>query len=118
MNDSINSLIKKAYTAFNQRNINAVIELMASDVHWPNGWEGGYVEGHKEVKEYWTRQWKEIDPVVEPFSINELGNNIVAVDVKQTVRDLNGKILLEGNVRHIYKIEYNLIKEMRIEAVT
>jgi hypothetical protein len=33
---------------------------MDADVHWPNGWEGGYVEGHDEVRDYLTRQWKEL----------------------------------------------------------
>jgi len=49
-------VIKRAYAAFNERNIDTVLSLMHPDVHWPNGWEGGYVTGHKQVREYWTRQ--------------------------------------------------------------
>ncbi|MCP3782577.1 nuclear transport factor 2 family protein [Micromonospora sp. A3M-1-15] len=38
------------YLAFNQRDIPALLAAMASDVRWPNGWEGGTVRGHDEVR--------------------------------------------------------------------
>ena len=44
---------------------------MATDVDWPNGWEGGYVHGQDEVRAYWTRQWKAINPTVIPITIQE-----------------------------------------------
>ena len=65
------NIINQAYDAFNARDIDKVLSFMNQDVHWPNGWEGGYVEGHSEVREYWTRQWKEIDPNVKPISFEE-----------------------------------------------
>ena len=108
-------LIKQAYDAFNARNIDAVLLLMHADVHWPNGWEGGYVNGHDQVRDYWTRQWKEIDPHVAPISIEAREDGRIEVEVHQVVKDLTGNLLLDGTVQHIYTIENKLIKNMEIQ---
>ena len=109
------NLIKKVYKEFNARNIDEVLLHMHTDVHWPNGWEGGYVNGHDEVRDYWTRQWKELDPHVEPVSINETEDGKVEVDVHQLVKDIKGNILSDGMVKHVYTIGNNLIIKMEIQ---
>ena len=43
-------LVIKAYSAFNRRDIDTVLSTFHPDVHWSNGWEGGYVNGHDEVR--------------------------------------------------------------------
>ncbi|KAM3099871.1 nuclear transport factor 2 family protein [Phormidesmis sp. 146-12] len=53
MNDN---LPRKAYQAFNTRDIDTVLSLLHPDVAWANGMEGGYVHGHAEVRDYWNRQ--------------------------------------------------------------
>ena len=63
------ALLRKTYAAFNARDIDAVLATMHPDVDWPNAWEGGRVHGHGAVRGYWTRQWAEIDPTVEPTDI-------------------------------------------------
>lgn len=108
-------LIKRAYSAFNARDIDAVLLLMHTDVHWPNGWEGGYVKGQDEVREYWTRQWKELDPNVEPVAFKEKQEGQIEVEVHQVAKDLNGNVLFDGIVKHVYAIENGLIKSMEIE---
>lgn len=115
MVNNIESVIDQAYKAFNSRDINAVFKFMSPDVHWPNGWEGGFVEGHDGVMSYWRRQWKEIDPYVQPVSIRVRPDEKVEVLVRQTVKDLEGKILFDGMVKHIYNIKEGLIKSMEIE---
>ncbi len=87
---------------------------MHPDVHWPNGWEGGYVKGHAEVRDYWTRQWKEIDPHIVPVSFNEKGDGRMEVEVHQTVKDLGGRLLQESRIKHIYTIENGFITKMEI----
>jgi hypothetical protein len=109
------NLIKQAYTAFNARDIDAVLLLMHTDVHWPNGWEGGYVEGQEAVRDYWTRQWKEIDPHVEPVGFKERQDGTIEVDVHSVVKDPAGKLLFDGMIRHVYTVEDGLIKSMEIE---
>ncbi|MGZ3840252.1 MAG: nuclear transport factor 2 family protein [Flavisolibacter sp.] len=108
-------LIKKAYAAFNARDIDAVLSVMHPAVHWSNGWEGGYVIGHEEVRNYWIRQWKELDPNVEPIGFSEREDGSLEVEVHQKVKDLQGNLLFDGTVKHIYRIESSLIRRMDIE---
>ena len=115
MTQQYQDVIRKAYTAFNARDINAAITLMHPEVNWPNGWEGGYVKGHEEIRDYWTRQWKEIDPRVEPVELHEKQEGKISVKVHQIVYDLQGKLLSDGWVTHVYTIENGLIKDMEIE---
>ncbi len=107
-------LIKQAYRAFNKRNIEAVLTLMHPNVHWPNGWEGGYINGHAEVREYWKRQWKEINPVVKPVSFTERKDGRIEVLVQQIVKDLEGKELFNGFVKHVYTFKNELVIKMNI----
>ncbi|MGB7599083.1 MAG: nuclear transport factor 2 family protein [Candidatus Sulfotelmatobacter sp.] len=108
------ALLKRAYGAFNARNLEAALATMKPDVEWPNGMEGGTVQGRAGVREYWTRQWKIVDPHVEPrnFATDPAGR--VVVKVHQVVRDLAGKELLNRMVEHVYSIEDGLIQKMEI----
>jgi hypothetical protein len=110
-------LIMKAYSAFNARDIDKVLLAMHPEVCWSNGWEGGYVNGHEEVRNYWTRQWKELDPNVNPTGFKERQTGNLEVEVHQIVKDLRGNLLFDGPVKHIYTFENDLIKKMDIEKV-
>lgn len=109
-------LLTKAYAAFNARDIHAVLAVMHPDVQWANGMEGGYVYGHDAVRQYWLRQWSMIDPHVKPerFCLND--DEQVVVDVHQIVHDLDGNLMLDQMVQHIYTIRDDLIQKMEIQA--
>jgi len=107
-------LLKNAYAAFNSRDIDTVLKYMHTTVQWPNGWEGGYVQGHDAVRDYWQRQWAAINPHVEPLAFNELPDGRVAVQVHQVVKDLAGNELLNATIQHIYTIETGLVQTMEI----
>ncbi len=111
------NLIQKAYKAFNDRDINAALETMQPNVQWSKAWEGGYISGHDEIKAYWTRQWDEINPKVQPSGFNEKQNGRLEVLVHQNVKDLHGNLLFDGSVKHVYTFEEDLIKTMDIELV-
>ncbi len=108
-------LIKSAYTAFNTRNINEALVLMHPEVQWPKAFEGGYVAGHHAVKAYWSRQWTEINPNVEPTGFYERPNGSLEVAVHQKVKDLEDQVVFDGTVKHIYTFEEGLIKTMVVE---
>ncbi len=74
-------LLRTAYSAFNGRHIEAALATMTSDVSWPRAFKGGFVEGHRAVGAYWTEQWSEINPHVEPeaFHVEEAGHILVKV---------------------------------------
>ena len=108
------ALLLNIYKAFNDRDIETVLAVLHPDVDWPNGWEGGRVHGRQEVRDYWMRQWQVIDPHVEPldFEMDEAGHTVV--EVHQVVRDLDGNVISDSTVEHIYHIEAGLIRSMEI----
>ena len=117
MTNPFKEVIKKAYTAFNERNIDDALSTMQTDVQWSKAWEGGYISGHHEIKQYWTRQWTEINPKVEPIGFKERDNGSLEVKVHQNVKDLQGNLMFDGTVKHIYTFQGGLIKTMDIELV-
>lgn len=46
------ALVKRMYDSFNARNIDGVLAVLAEDVAWANGMDGGHVHGRKAVREY------------------------------------------------------------------
>jgi hypothetical protein len=102
------------YRAFNGRDIDAVLANMHPAVDWPNGMEGGRLQGHDAVREYWTRQWSMIDPRVEPQRVSTDESGRIQVDVHQVVHDLEGRLLVDRMVQHIYDVEDGLIVRMDI----
>ncbi|QQR56842.1 MAG: nuclear transport factor 2 family protein [Candidatus Melainabacteria bacterium] len=107
-------LITEAYSAFNRRDIDSALALMSEYVSWPKASEGGRASGKEEVRAYWTRQWQEFDPHVEPVEIMVQDNFIAKVRVQQVVKSLGGDILFDGEVGHFYTIVNGLIERMDI----
>jgi hypothetical protein len=107
-------LLRRAYDAFNARDIDAALELMHPDVDWPNGMEGGREVGHDAVRAYWTRQFKLIDSQVEPTRFREDDRGRIVVDVHQVVRDTEGELISEGDVRHVFTFRDGLVERMDI----
>jgi hypothetical protein len=87
------SVIEQAYSAFNERDIDGALALMTEDVSWPKASEGGRVVGKEEIRAYWTRQWAEFDPHVDPLAITEGDEGKVRVRVHQLVKNLQGEVL-------------------------
>lgn len=117
MTNQFEEIIQKAYFAFNERNMETALSTMQEDVQWSKAWEGGYIIGHSEIKEYWTRQWSEINPKVDPVGFIDRENGSLEVTVQQNVKDLQGNLVFDGLVKHVYKFQDGLIKTMDIELV-
>ena len=101
------------YNNFNAREIEKVISQMADNVKWANGMEGGFVYGHEGVREYWLRQFKMIRSQVTPLKISTAGNT-VAINVRQIVHDMEGNLLMDEPVQHIFTLEDGKISEFQI----
>ena len=106
------TLIEQAYSAFNRRDIDGALALMTQDVSWPKASEGGKVVGKEEIRAYWTRQWGQFDPHVEPLTITEGDGGKVRVRVHQLVRSLQGDVLSDSEVLHVFTVNTGLIAAM------
>jgi len=109
------TLIAQAYVAFNQRDVDAALALMSENVSWPRASEGGRVVGKEEIRAYWTRQWQEFDPHVEPLEVIEHEGGKTEVRVHQLVKSLAGDVLSDSEVWHVYTIANGLIERMDIK---
>jgi hypothetical protein len=107
-------MLREAYRDFNARRIEAVLERMHPNVKWANGMEGGHVYGREAVRAYWKLQFESLDPYVEPQGIAKDAQGHWVITVHQTVRDLQGNLLLDTVVYHRYKILNGLIERMDI----
>jgi hypothetical protein len=114
LDEPTRSVITEAYRAFNAREMDAALATMQSNVEWPNGMEGGTVCGHGGVRDYWTRQWGMINPHVDPIKVDADGHGRIVVGVHQVIRDLDGKVLMDRMVEHVYSFEDGLIRSMEI----
>ena len=110
----INAVLQQAYVAFNQRDIDGALQLMTSDVHWPKASEGGSVVGKDEIRAYWTRQWQDFDPNVEPLAITEQADGSLLVRVHQVVKSLQGDLLADSEVVHVFTLRDGLIAAMEL----
>src|SRR6202043_2935795 len=106
------TLIAAAYAAFNRRDIDAALALMSENVSWPKASEGGRVVGKEEIRAYWTRQWEEFDPHVEPAEVIDREGGKTDVKVHQLVKTLGGDVLSDTDVWHVYNIANGLIQRM------
>jgi ketosteroid isomerase-like protein len=114
IDEATRAMIETLYERFNARDIDAVLAHLAPDVDWPNGWEGGYVHGHDEVRRYWTRQWGEIDGTVTPEGFAAQPDGRIDVTVHQVVKNLDGDLLQDATVHHVYRMRGGQVEHMEI----
>jgi hypothetical protein len=110
-------LLRAAYAAFNARDIDAALALMTDDVAWPKAFKGGFAHGPGEIRAYWTEQWAEINPHVEPVAFYTQNAAQILVEVKQVVRDLSGSVLVDVQVGHLFTMKDGLIQAMEISSL-
>lgn len=107
--------LQNLYDAFNNREIETIIAAMHPDVKWANGLEGGFVYGRDAVREYWTEQFKNIQPELTAikFERDERGRDVVTAH--QIVKDLQGDVLADATIHQIFTVEDGLISLYEID---
>ncbi|MDW5598881.1 nuclear transport factor 2 family protein [Conexibacter stalactiti] len=113
---AVERLIRSIYAAFNARDVERVLAALGPDVDWPNVADGTRIHGHDAVRAYWTAQFAAIDPRVEPLALRPLADGRVAVDVHQRIQALDGTLLHEEPVVHVYSFRDGLITRMDVES--
>jgi ketosteroid isomerase-like protein len=115
-------LLKRIYDRFNVRDIDGVLAVLADDVAWANGMDGGHVHGREAVREYWTRQWAIVNPHVEPVNFRRAADGAIVVEVRQSVRDLEGKPLQgqthglkDKTVGHVFRLQDGKVTRFDIQ---
>jgi ketosteroid isomerase-like protein len=107
-------LLRRAYAAFNARDIAGALAAMHPNVDWPNVLDGVRLHGHTQVREYWTRQFALFDPRVEATGMSTDAADRIVVQVHQVVRHLDGTLLSDSTVQHVYTLLDGLISRMDV----
>lgn len=117
-------VLKRIYDRFNARDIDGVLAVLADDVAWANGMDGGHVHGREAVREYWTRQWTMVSPHVEPVSFRRAADGAIVTEVRQSVHDLEGKPLQgqthglkDKTVRHVFRFHDDKVTRFDIQEM-
>jgi hypothetical protein len=117
-------LVKRLYEDFNARNIDAVLAMLIEDVLWANAMDGGYVRGHEGIREYWARQWSMVSPHVEPVGFRKSDDGSIFVEVIQTIRDLEGKLLQgqthglkDKTVGHVFRFKDGRVSRFDVQDI-
>jgi ketosteroid isomerase-like protein len=121
MDDDV-KVLERIYDRFNARDIDGVLTALTDDVVWANGMDGGHVHGREAVRAYWTRQWTMVSPHVEPVGFHRTQDGAIIAEVRQSVRDLEGKPL-EGQthglkdktVEHIFRLREGKVARFDIQ---
>jgi ketosteroid isomerase-like protein len=112
---SVEDTLRRAYRAFNDRDLDAALDLMHPEVDWPNAWEGGRVVGRDAVAAYWSRQFEAISSRVEPEAFAKEEDGSISVEVHQVVHDANsGELMSDSTVNHRWWFEDGLVVRMNV----
>ena len=109
-------LLRRAYVAFNNRDLEALMGMLHPGVDWANGVTGGRERGTRAVREYWRQQFRLMDSKVYPQSFTEDEQGRIVVTVHQVVHDNLGEPLANHHVKHVYTLRDGLIFRMDIGA--
>jgi hypothetical protein len=109
-------LIKQLYEDFNARKTESILAKLTEDVMWANGLEGGYVHGHKALREYWERQWSSLNPQIKPVSFRKTEEGSVFVDALFTGQPMGGQAngFKDVPVGHVFYVEDGLVSRFEI----
>jgi len=120
--DSDVEILKRIYDRFNARDIDGVLAVLADDVAWANGMDGGHVHGREAVRAYWTRQWTIVSPHVEPVGFQRTADDAIVAEVRQSVHDLEGKPpqgqahgLKDKTVGHVFRFQDGKVTRFDIQ---
>jgi ATP-dependent DNA ligase len=121
MDDDV-KVLERIYDRFNARDIDGVLIALTDDVAWANGMDGGHVHGREAVREYWTRQWTRVSPHVEPVGFHRTADGAIIAEVRQSVRDLEGKPLQgqthglkDKTVGHVFRLREGKVARFDIQ---
>jgi len=109
-------VILAAYKSYNERDIDALLELMCEDVNWANALTGDRIRGRAEMREVWLLQWTSLEVETEPIRIYEEDGRTVVL-VREIMREVGGQLLLDQEMEHVFTFRDGLVERMDFRHV-
>jgi hypothetical protein len=102
----VEAFLRQLYEAFNRKDLDTVLSAASPDVDWPNALLRERVTGLADVREFWERQFRAIDPQLEPLAVTEGDGGTVVVRVHQVVTFVtDGAVIDDVVVDHIFTFD-------------
>jgi hypothetical protein len=108
-------MLRNACALFNRKDLDGWLALMTEDVDWPAMRGGMRVVGRGVVRDYWLQQFREVDPRLTPVELRTREKDVIEMLVDELIRDLQGRAMTAGSVRHVYTFREGLIARMDVE---
>lgn len=109
-------LIKQLYEDFNVRKADAILAKLTDDVIWANGMEGGYIQGHKDLRDYWERQWAMLNPQIKAVGFSKTEDGSILVDVLFNGHSPQGQVFKDMQAGHVFHIKNGLVSRFDIQG--
>jgi hypothetical protein len=88
---------------------------MHPQVEWSNGMEGGMLHGREAVRDYWLRQGEVMSTHVDPIDFTMIDERRVAATIAMKMHDMDGSLMMDQQLVHVYTIENNMVTKMVIK---
>jgi len=109
-------VILAAYKSYNERDIDALLQVMCEDVNWMNALTGDRIRGHAEMREVWLLQQTSLDVQTEPIRIYEEDGRTVVL-VREIMREVGGRLLMDQEMEHVFTFRDGLVERMDFRHV-
>ena len=106
-------LVRRAYRAFNARDVDAGVALMDAEVDWPDLPKGGFIHGREAVRTHWREQFNEADARIELAELSEQDGEVRA-QVRQVVRAPDGSKLSDEGLVHVFTFAGERIRRLEV----
>jgi len=110
-------VIYAAYKSYNERDIDGLLKLMCEDVDWSNALTGDRIKGHAEMRKVWLLQWTSINPQTEPIDIYEDAEGRTVVLVREILREVSGRLLMDQEMEQVFTFRDGLVARMDFRHV-
>jgi ketosteroid isomerase-like protein len=110
-------IVREAYTAFNNRDIEQAVTLMDPEVEWPDVVQGGFVRGREGVRRHWREVFAQAEPHIELADLERRPDRSIAAKVRQVVTGPDGQQISDEHLVHVFRIDDELITRMTVEPI-
>lgn len=104
-------LMRRAFAAYNERDVDGLLALVSEDVLWHGDIET--LRGKKALRRYLEEQWTRTVTWDEVTSVEERPGGYVVVTLDQVVRSVDGSAVSSGRLKYGFVVDGAMIAELR-----
>jgi len=78
---------------------------------------GDRIKGHAEMRKVWLLQWTSLNPQTEPIDIYEDAEGRTVVLVREILREVSGRLLMDQEMEQVFTFRDGLVARMDFRHV-